>query len=131
MRNRSVIDSIDDYKSAVYLSIYRGGDWTLYKLISRANSVNLANNRSIKLETLICSAYARTVRVTPGFKGQSRVHLIHAPKKTTYIITECIEINVTNHQSIYYIAEDLLQNKSVNIKRTKDRRRQCRLRNAT
>jgi hypothetical protein len=33
--------------------------------------------------------------VTPRFKGQSRVHLIHAPKKTTYIITECIEINVT------------------------------------
>jgi hypothetical protein len=33
--------------------------------------------------------------VTPGFKGQSRVHLIHAPKKTTFIITECIEINVT------------------------------------
>jgi hypothetical protein len=33
--------------------------------------------------------------VTPGFKEQSRVHLIHAPKKTTYIITECIEINVT------------------------------------
>jgi hypothetical protein len=32
---------------------------------------------------------------TPGFKGQSRVHLIHAPKKTTYIITECIEIDVT------------------------------------
>jgi hypothetical protein len=31
----------------------------------------------------------------PGFKRQSRVHLIHAPKKTTYIITECIEINVT------------------------------------
>jgi pentose-5-phosphate-3-epimerase len=24
--------------------------------------------------------------VTPGFKGQSRVHLIHAPKKTTHII---------------------------------------------
>jgi hypothetical protein len=33
--------------------------------------------------------------VTPGFKGQSRVHLIHAPKKITYIIIECIEINVT------------------------------------
>jgi hypothetical protein len=49
--------------------------------------------------------------VTPGFKGQSRVHLIHAPKKTTYIIIECIEINVIKHQSIYYIAEDLLQNK--------------------
>jgi hypothetical protein len=36
-----------------------------------------------------------------------------------------------NNQSIYYIAEDLLQNKSITIKRTKDRRRQCRLRNAT
>jgi hypothetical protein len=34
MRNRSVIDSIDDYKAVVYLSIYRGGGWTLYKLIS-------------------------------------------------------------------------------------------------
>jgi hypothetical protein len=33
--------------------------------------------------------------VTPGFKGQNRVHLIHAPMKTTYIITEYIEINVT------------------------------------
>jgi hypothetical protein len=25
MQNRSVIDSIDDYKLAVYISIYRGG----------------------------------------------------------------------------------------------------------
>jgi hypothetical protein len=33
--------------------------------------------------------------VTPGFKEQSQVHLIHAPKKITYIITESIEINVT------------------------------------
>jgi hypothetical protein len=33
--------------------------------------------------------------VTPGFKGQSPVHLIYAPKKTTHIITKCIEINVT------------------------------------
>ncbi len=32
--------------------------------------------------------------VTPGFKEQSRVHLIYAPEKTTHIITECIEINV-------------------------------------
>jgi hypothetical protein len=30
-----------------------------------------------------------------GFKEQRQVHLIHAPKKTTYIITECIEINDT------------------------------------
>jgi hypothetical protein len=50
------------------------------------------------------------VRVTPGFKGQIRVHLIHAPKKTTYIITECIEINVTIIRVLYYIAE-VLQNK--------------------
>jgi hypothetical protein len=33
--------------------------------------------------------------VTPGFKGQSLVHLIYVPKKTTHIITECIEIIVT------------------------------------
>jgi hypothetical protein len=33
--------------------------------------------------------------VTPGFKGKSRVHLIYVSKKTTHIITECIEINVT------------------------------------
>jgi hypothetical protein len=73
MRNRSVIDSIDDYKSAVYLCIYRGGGWTFYKLISRANSANLANNRSTKLGTLICSAHARTVRTT------SADHLDHGP----------------------------------------------------
>jgi hypothetical protein len=64
MRIRSVIDSIDNYKSVVYLSIYRGGGWTLYKLIPRANSTNLANNRSTKLGTLICSAHARTIRPT-------------------------------------------------------------------
>jgi hypothetical protein len=74
---------------------------------------------------------SRSAHVTPGFKEQSQVHLIHAPKKTTYIITECIEINVIKHQSIYYIAEDLLQSKIINIKRTKDRRRQCRPRHAT
>jgi hypothetical protein len=62
MRDKSFIDSIDDSKLAVYLCIYRGGGWTLYKLISRANSANLDNNRSTKLETLICSAHARTVR---------------------------------------------------------------------
>jgi hypothetical protein len=35
------------------------------------------------------------VDVTPGFKEQSQMHFIHASKKTTHIITECIEINVT------------------------------------
>jgi hypothetical protein len=41
------------------------------------------------------SLWFRFLSVTPGFKEQSRVNLIHAPKKTTYIIIECIEINVT------------------------------------
>jgi hypothetical protein len=40
----------------------------------------------------------------PGFKGQSRVHLIYAPK-TTHIIIECIEIMSQYHHSTYYIAE--------------------------
>jgi hypothetical protein len=63
MRNRSVIDSIDDYKSAVYLSIYRGGGLDPLQTNFRAISANLANNdRSTKLETLNCSAHARTVR---------------------------------------------------------------------
>ena len=46
-----------------YTSLFiEEGGWTLYKLIFRANSTNLANNRSTKLGTLICSAHARTVR---------------------------------------------------------------------
>jgi hypothetical protein len=45
-----------------YTSLFiEEGGWTLYKLISRANSANLANNRSTKLGTLICSAHARAV----------------------------------------------------------------------
>jgi hypothetical protein len=70
-------------------------------------------------------------RVTLGFKGTKPGASHTCAKKTTYIITECIEINVIKHQSTYYIAEVLLQNKIIKIKRTKDRRRQCRLRNAT
>ena len=52
----------------------------------------------------------RGVGVTPDFKGESRVHLIHAPKKTTYIIIECIEINVT------IISEYLLHSRSLTKK---------------
>jgi hypothetical protein len=62
MRNRSCIDSIDCYKSAVYLSIYRGGGLDPLQTNFRAFPVILANNRSIKLGTLICSTHARTVR---------------------------------------------------------------------
>jgi hypothetical protein len=61
MRNISCIDSIDDYKSAVYLSIYRGGGLDPLQTNFRAYPMILANNRSTKLGTLICSAHARTV----------------------------------------------------------------------
>jgi hypothetical protein len=61
MLDKSIIDSIDDYKSVVYLSIYRGGGLDPLQTNFRANSVNLANNRSTKLGTLIYSAHARTV----------------------------------------------------------------------
>jgi hypothetical protein len=64
MRNRSCIDSIVDYKSAVYLSIYRGGGLDPLQTNFRAYPMILANNRSTKLRTLICSAHARTVRPT-------------------------------------------------------------------
>jgi hypothetical protein len=64
MRNRSCIGSIDDYKSAVYLSIYRGGGLDPLQTNFRAYPLILANNRSTKLGTLICSAHARTVRPT-------------------------------------------------------------------
>jgi hypothetical protein len=48
-----------------YSSIFiEDGGWTRYKLISQVNLANLANNRSKKLETLIGSARARTVRTT-------------------------------------------------------------------
>jgi hypothetical protein len=63
MRDKSVFDSIDDHKSAVYLSIYRGGLDPLQTNF-RVISANLANNRSTKLGTLNCSAHARTVRPT-------------------------------------------------------------------
>jgi hypothetical protein len=58
----------------------------LGKLIQRGNESNVS-----KVSTRDGNS---SVNVTPGFKEQSRVHLIHAPKKTTYIIIECIEINV-------------------------------------
>jgi hypothetical protein len=60
-----VFDSIvDDYKSAVDLSIYRGGGLDPLPSELRANPAIFANKRSKKLGTLICSARARTVRPT-------------------------------------------------------------------
>jgi hypothetical protein len=71
MRNRSCIDSIYHYKSAVYLSIYRGGGLDPLQTNFRAFSAILANNRSTKLGTLICSALARTVRPTSADRPAS------------------------------------------------------------
>jgi hypothetical protein len=48
------------------------------------------------LNLYLSTALLLSLTVTPGFKEQSRVHLIYAPEKTTHIITECIEINVIN-----------------------------------
>jgi hypothetical protein len=64
MRNRSVIDSIDNHKSAVYLSIYIGGGLDPLQTNFRAYPEILANKHCKKLGTLICSASARTVRLT-------------------------------------------------------------------
>jgi hypothetical protein len=64
MRNSSVFDSIDNYKSAVYLSIYRGGGLDPLQTNFRVISTNLANNRSTKFRTINCSAHVRTVRST-------------------------------------------------------------------
>jgi hypothetical protein len=49
MRDKSVIDSIDDYKTVVYLCIYRGGGAgpvtnKLLELIPRISSTNTAKN---------------------------------------------------------------------------------------
>jgi hypothetical protein len=73
----------------------------------------LATLRGSRPRAMVSWSCCRAARsVTPGFKGQSRVHLIHAPKKTTYIITECIEINViiirvliTQRKTYYKIKE--------------------------
>jgi hypothetical protein len=48
-----------------YASLFiEEGGWTLYTTGFRANFANLANKHSTKLETLIYSAQARTVRPT-------------------------------------------------------------------
>jgi hypothetical protein len=57
MWNRSCIDSIDDYKSVVYLSIYRGGGLDPLQTNFRAYPAILANNRSKKTRNpnLLCA----------------------------------------------------------------------------
>jgi hypothetical protein len=97
MRNRSVIDSIDNYKSVVYLSIYRGGGLDPLQTNFRAYPVILANKHSKKLGTLICSAPARTVRpigadcLDRGLSGPRA-----RPSGLSFWCPTCIDINVTN-----------------------------------
>jgi hypothetical protein len=64
MRDKSVFDSIDPYKSVVYLFIYRGGGLDPLQTNCRAYPEILANKHNKKLRTLICSMPARTVRPT-------------------------------------------------------------------
>jgi hypothetical protein len=64
MRNRSVLIRLM-ITNRPYTSLFIEEEgWTLYTIDFRANSANLANNRSTKLGTLICSAHARTFRPT-------------------------------------------------------------------
>jgi hypothetical protein len=71
MRNRSCIDSIvDDYKSAVYLSIYRGGGLDPLQTNFRAYPMILANNRSTKLSILVRTGSFGRDR---GFRRQDRI----------------------------------------------------------
>jgi hypothetical protein len=64
MRDKSVFDSIDPYKSTVYLSIYRGGGLDPLQTNFRAYPEILANKHNKKLGTLICYVPARTVPPT-------------------------------------------------------------------
>jgi hypothetical protein len=58
MRDKLFIDSVHDYKSAVFLCFYRGGGLDPLQTNSQANSVNLVNKHSKKLGTLIYSKRA-------------------------------------------------------------------------
>jgi hypothetical protein len=91
-----------------YTSVFiEEGDWTLYKLISRANSANLANNRSTKLGTLIYSAYARTV--WPQGRTIQRLNLVPSicplpfggAEQTKSNLTRCDYIGSPKHLATY------------------------------
>jgi hypothetical protein len=62
MRIEVVLIRLIIIKSAVYLSIYRGGGLDPLQTNFRAYPEIFANKHSKKLRTLICSAPARTVR---------------------------------------------------------------------
>jgi hypothetical protein len=87
MRNRSCIDSIDCYKSTVYLSIYRGGGLDPLQTNFRAFPTILANNRSTKLGTLIYSALSRIVRPQGRTVRPSLFGVEHLAKYTKQLET--------------------------------------------
>jgi hypothetical protein len=93
MRNRSCIDSIDGHKSAVYLSIYRGGGLDPLQTNFRAYPEILGNKHSKKLETLICSALARTVRPIGADRPPSLFGVEHMPP---CLLVELNEPKATN-----------------------------------
>nr|ACR37058.1 unknown [Zea mays] len=62
MRNRCCIDSIDDYKSAVYLSIYKGGGLDPLQTNFRVFTVIL-----VHLYRCVCST--RSPRRVPSIHG--------------------------------------------------------------
>jgi hypothetical protein len=90
MRNRSGIDSIDDYKSAVYLSIYRGGGLNPLQTNFQANPVNLANNRSIKLRGP-SGPQARTVRTADRLASEPDRLPAHFGSKQQYYARSAYE----------------------------------------
>jgi hypothetical protein len=104
-----------------YTSLFiEEGGWTLYTTEFRANSTNLANNRSTKLGTLIYYAHARTVRPTgadcpdrglSGLRAGPSARSIwcqtYAPlpfggaRQTKSILTRCDHIGFLKHLATY------------------------------
>jgi hypothetical protein len=113
MRNRSVIDLIDDLKLAVYLSIYRGGGLDPLQTNFRAYPEILVNKHSKKPGTLIFSALARTVQPTGadcldrGPSDHSFWCPTYAPlpfggaEQTKSILTRCDHIGFLKHLATY------------------------------
>jgi hypothetical protein len=79
---------------------------------------------------LVYKLYLKCRAVTPGFKEQARC-ISYMRQEDNIYNNRVYRDKFIKHQSIYYIAKDLLQNKIINIMRTKDCWRQCQLRNAT
>jgi hypothetical protein len=61
-----------------------------------ARTADLSNKSCKKLKTLTDYVHAQTVRVTPGFRGKAGCASYVCQRRTSHIITKCIEINVTN-----------------------------------